>query len=76
MGLPHLPDASGTEHKKTFEKIGWECRREANHIVMTHPNHEHPISIPNHRKVKRGTLKAILRAIGVTDEQYRAFFNS
>lgn len=43
---------------------------------MTHPNHDNPISIPNHKKVKRQTLKAILRSIGVTDEQYRTFFDS
>lgn len=43
---------------------------------MTHPNHENPISIPNHKKVKKATLKAILRGIKVTDAQYRAFFDS
>jgi predicted RNA binding protein YcfA (HicA-like mRNA interferase family) len=76
MGLSDLPEASGKAHMKTFQKIGWVCRREAEHIVMTHPNHDNPISIPNHKKVKKNTLKAILRGIKVTDAQYRAFFDS
>jgi predicted RNA binding protein YcfA (HicA-like mRNA interferase family) len=74
--LSHLPEASGVEHKKIFEKLGWVCRREAEHIIMTHPNHDNPISIPNHKRVKKQTLKAILRGIGITDEQYKAFFHS
>lgn len=45
-------------------------------MVLPHPNHENPISIPNHKKVKKQTLKAILRSIDVKDQQYRAFFNS
>jgi predicted RNA binding protein YcfA (HicA-like mRNA interferase family) len=76
MGLSHLPDASGKEHRRTFEKLGWLCRRDGEHIIMTHPEHRTPISIPNHKKVKRQTLKAILRGIGLTDEQYRVFFDS
>ncbi|HUH64135.1 MAG TPA: type II toxin-antitoxin system HicA family toxin [Terracidiphilus sp.] len=76
MGFSDLPEASGTEHQKTLEKLGWVCRRKAEHIIMTHPNHPNPISIPNHRKVKKATLKAILRGIGITDRQYRAFFES
>jgi len=42
----------------------------------THSNHDNPISIPNHKRVKKQTLKAILRGIGITDEQYKAFFHS
>jgi len=52
MGLSDLPLASGQEHRKTFEKFGWILRRDGNHIVMTHPNHENTISIPNHKEVK------------------------
>lgn len=75
MGLGDLPLASGTEHQKAFEKLGWVVRRAGNHIVMTHPNHNFPISIPNHKEVKRATLKAILRSIGITDKQYRTIFD-
>jgi predicted RNA binding protein YcfA (HicA-like mRNA interferase family) len=77
MGLSDLPDASGLEHKKTFEKFGWVVRREAEHIIMTHPNRENcMISIPNHKVVKRSTLKAILRVAQIPDKVYRLFFDS
>jgi predicted RNA binding protein YcfA (HicA-like mRNA interferase family) len=76
MGLSELPLACGTDHKKAFEKFGWVERRTGNHIIMTHSHFENPISIPNHKEVKRTTLKTILRSIGVTDAQYRVFFDS
>lgn len=38
MSLTDLPLASGQQHKKVFESLGWEVRRDANHIVMTHRN--------------------------------------
>ena len=76
MGLCDLPLASGKEHPRTFEKLGWILRRDGNHIVMTHPHYENTISIPNHKEVKRATLHTILKHIGISNAQYRTFFES
>jgi predicted RNA binding protein YcfA (HicA-like mRNA interferase family) len=76
MGISDLPLASGKDHQRAFEKLGWTLRRDGNHLVMTHPNHENTISIPNHKEVKRATLHAILRHIGISDAQYRTFFDT
>ncbi|HEX9200120.1 MAG TPA: type II toxin-antitoxin system HicA family toxin [Acidobacteriaceae bacterium] len=60
-----------------FESIGWEVRRESNHIVMTHRSRAGvTISIPNHKEVKRETLKSIVRVAGYTDKQYRLYFDA
>lgn len=76
MGLADLPLASGKRHKTVFEGLGWVVQTEGNHIVLTHLNHPQVfLSIPNHAEVKRGTLKSIVRAAGLTDDQYRVFFN-
>jgi predicted RNA binding protein YcfA (HicA-like mRNA interferase family) len=76
MALTGLPLASGTQHKEVFEDLGWTVRSQGNHIVLTHPNRPQVfLSIPNHREVKRQTLKAIVRDAGLTDEQYAAFFD-
>ena len=76
MGLSDLPLASGKEHQRAFEKSGWILRRDGNHIVMTHPHYENTISIPNHKEVKRATLHTILKHIGISNAQYRTFFES
>lgn len=76
MGLSDLPLASGKKHQKVFESLGWVLRRDGNHIIMTHPNHFGVnLSIPNHAEVRKGTLKALVAAAGLTDKQYRDFFN-
>lgn len=76
MGLSSLPLASGQRHKEVFEDLGWVVRSEGNHIVLTHPNHpEVYLSIPNHDEVKKETLKSIIRAAQITDQQYAVFFH-
>lgn len=73
MGLKALPLARGADHVKVFESLGWIIRRsEKNHFVLTHPNHPNVyLSIPDHREVARGTLKAVIRKSGLTDVAYR-----
>lgn len=76
MGLSDLPLASGKKHQKVFESLGWVLRRDGNHLVMTHPAHFGVnLSIPNHKQVRKGTLKQLVSKAGLTDEQYRVFFD-
>ena len=77
MGLSDLPLASGRAHQKVFQALGWELRNNGVHLVLTHVNHFGvTLSIPNHKEVRRGTLQAIIRNSGLTDKQYRNFFDS
>jgi predicted RNA binding protein YcfA (HicA-like mRNA interferase family) len=77
MGLSDLPDASGKTHEKVFTKLGWVTRRDAEHIVMTHANAPGvTLSIPNHKCVKRTTLKGLIRAAQLKDSFYRQAFDS
>ena len=76
MALTQLPLASGERHQEVFESLGWNLRVKGNHIVLTHPHHPQVfLSIPNHKEVKRGTLKRIVRDAGLSDEQYAVFFD-
>jgi predicted RNA binding protein YcfA (HicA-like mRNA interferase family) len=76
MGLSDLPLASGVQHQKVFEELGWVLRRDGNHLVMTHPAHPNVnLSIPNHKEVRKQTLKALVRAANLSDKQYRVFFD-
>ena len=74
MSISDLPLASGKDHQRVFEQLGWILRRDGNHLVMTYPNHANLISIPNHKEVKRTTLHTILKHIEMTDAQYRKVF--
>jgi len=77
MGLSDLPLASGKTHQAVFESLGWILRRDGNHLVMTHPNHFGVnLSIPNHKEVRKNTLKALVAAAGITDKAYRVFFDA
>ncbi len=77
MGLSDLPLASGQNHSRVFNPFGWTLRRKAEHIIMTHSERSGvTLSIPNHKEVRRGTLKALVAVAGLTDKQYRARFDA
>ena len=75
MALSDLPLASGREHMKVFTSLGWTLRREGEHIVLKKSG-VGMISIPNHREVKRQTLRRIIQHAGLTDEEYRDAFDA
>jgi predicted RNA binding protein YcfA (HicA-like mRNA interferase family) len=71
-----LPKASGREHVKAFCSKGWIKRRQtASHIILTKEGVPATLSIPDHREVKMGTLKQLIRLVGWTDEEYRKIFD-
>lgn len=74
MGQKDLPLISGRNHVKVFESFGWTVNRsKKNHFVLTHPAKPHVLlSIPDHKEVARGTLKAELRKAEITAEDYAA----
>jgi predicted RNA binding protein YcfA (HicA-like mRNA interferase family) len=74
LGLKNLPLASGEKHVRAFERLGWTVARPGNHIVMTRPGHRAALSIPNHAEVKRTVLQKLIRAAGVTEQQYLKAF--
>ena len=45
-------------------------RQRGSHIVMTKERHIATLSIPNHKEVARGTLRSLIRAAGMTVEEF------
>jgi len=71
--MPPLPVLSGRELVRTFERLGWSvARQRGSHIILTKPGSLASLSIPDHPEVARGTLRALLRAAGVTPEELLA----
>jgi predicted RNA binding protein YcfA (HicA-like mRNA interferase family) len=70
--MAKLPVVSGAEAVKAFERAGWrQARRRGSHVVMLKRGHIASLSIPQHRELAPGTLRALLRAAGMTTDEFR-----
>lgn len=71
--LSKIPSISGAQAVATFKKAGWTlARQHGSHAIMVKEGREAILTIPQHRELKRGTLKAILTASGLSLEQFKA----
>jgi predicted RNA binding protein YcfA (HicA-like mRNA interferase family) len=66
-----LANISGKEAAKAFARAGWQTMGQmGSHLVMTKPGERANLSIPQHRELSVGTLRALIRAAGLTVEQF------
>ena len=66
-------DAPIREVVKALERLGFELVREGNHIAMVRENPDGtrtPLTMPNHRTIKRSTLRTILTQSGISREEF------
>ncbi|MEK7794935.1 MAG: type II toxin-antitoxin system HicA family toxin [Candidatus Hydrogenedentota bacterium] len=62
---------SGREAAKAFAKLGWvEVGQVGSHLMMTKPGVRTNLSIPQHRELSVGTLRALIRDAAVTVEEF------
>lgn len=61
--MAKLPVISGKKTVKAFERAGWYIDRRARsrHIVMKKPGMRTMLSIPEHKTLDRGLLRALIR---------------
>lgn len=77
MGNADLPLASGKEHVKAFERLGWRAqpgRGKGSHIVLTKSGVPFTVCIPAHDEVSRAPLAKQLRGAGIETATYVAAF--
>jgi predicted RNA binding protein YcfA (HicA-like mRNA interferase family) len=68
-----LPVISGADCVKALTKIGFEVyRQRGSDIVVVRKFSPSQTTIPNHRELDRGTLRAIIRQTGLTVEEFIA----
>lgn len=69
-----LPGTSGREVVAALAKIGYEKdRQRGSHIVLRQTTAPHRrIVVPDHREIARGTLRAILKQVGITVDEFKA----
>ncbi len=69
-----LPRVSGREVVKALQKIGYaEDRQRGSHIVLRQTTSPHRrVTVPEHKEVAKGTLRAIIRQAGLTVDEFKA----
>jgi len=70
-----LPVVSGDEAIKALRRIGYEVvRRKGSHRRLRHSTDlaRRPVTVPDHRELKPGTLRAILRDTGLGIEEFKS----
>lgn len=68
-----LPAVNGKQVIAALEKEGWYVKRvRGSHHILRHPSIPDAIPVPVHgnREIKRGTLASILRAAGISREEF------
>ncbi len=58
-----LPVISGKEAIRAFEKTGWyiDRRAKSRHVIMKKSGMKTTLSIPEHKTLDRGLLRALIR---------------
>ena len=71
--MPQLPVVSGREVVRAFEKHGWEvARQRGSHVIMVKAGENATLSVPDHKEVAKGTLRSLIRAAGLTVQEFCA----
>lgn len=69
--MPKLPAVSGRQAVAAFERAGWETKRQrGSHIILTKAGSPATLSVPDHRQLKPGTLRALIRKAGLTVDEF------
>ena len=68
--MSRLPVCSGADAVKTFRKFGYEVDHQTgSHIILRQPSGRR-LTVPNHRELAKGTLRALIREAGITKGQF------
>jgi len=67
-----LPRISGREVVAALSKIGYKRdRQKGSHIILRQVAYPHRrVVVPDHREVAKGTLRKIIKQVGLTVEEF------
>jgi len=69
---PKLPVLSGSECIKALEKVGYVIvRQKGSHVRLRDKNNQRPpVTVPDHKELRSGLLKKILKDADLTVEEF------
>jgi len=67
-----LPVISGPEAVRAFGRVGYNLDHQSgSHVILRHRDPPHRrLSVPNHRELATGTLRALIREAGLTVDEF------
>ena len=69
--MSRLANISGKEAAKAFEKAGWKAIGQVgSHLMMAKEGVRANLSIPQHKELSVGTLRALIRCAGMSVEEF------
>ncbi|MBI2892765.1 MAG: type II toxin-antitoxin system HicA family toxin [Deltaproteobacteria bacterium] len=70
--MGRLPVVSGSDAVRAFERIGYDVDHQTgSHIILR--NRRPPfrrLTVPHHKELARGTLRALIREAGLTVDEF------
>jgi predicted RNA binding protein YcfA (HicA-like mRNA interferase family) len=71
--LVKLPVVSGRKTRQALARLGWQyVHHVGSHMILVKPGSMATISVPDHKELDTGTLRAIVRQAGLTVEEFVA----
>jgi predicted RNA binding protein YcfA (HicA-like mRNA interferase family) len=68
--MSRLPVCSGQDAIRAFQKMGYQVDHQTgSHIILRHPQMRR-LTVPNHRELAKGTLRALIREAGLTKDEF------
>jgi predicted RNA binding protein YcfA (HicA-like mRNA interferase family) len=68
--MSRLSVCSGADAVRAFQKLGYQVDHQTgSHIILRHPQMRR-LTVPNHRELAKGTLRALIREAGLTKEEF------
>jgi predicted RNA binding protein YcfA (HicA-like mRNA interferase family) len=68
--MSRLPVCSGEDATRAFQKLGYQVDHQTgSHVILRHPEMRR-LTVPNHRELAKGTLRALIREAGLTKEEF------
>jgi predicted RNA binding protein YcfA (HicA-like mRNA interferase family) len=69
--MTKLPGTSGRECIRALGKVGFYFKRqEGSHVIMRRDDPFAQTSVPLHKELDRGTLRAIIRQAGLSVDEF------
>ena len=69
--MSKLPRVSGREAVAALQKLGFRVRRQhGSHIILRRDNPFAQTVVPNHHELDSGTLRAIIRQVGISVDDF------
>jgi predicted RNA binding protein YcfA (HicA-like mRNA interferase family) len=67
-----LPVISGSDAVRAFSGVGYKFdEQHGSHIIIRHVDPPHMrLSIPNHKELAKGTLRALIREAGLSVNEF------